>query len=125
MQPLLLKLVVLTEAAALAVPPGACCCGIDAAPRPAKRAASCCRPARDESPRSRVPASPRAHECCCGHEAVPSGKPIALDHGWSLPSAVAVFDARPQLAGSLGALPAPEEFAPSPPLHLLHCVWLC
>ncbi|MEX0704859.1 MAG: hypothetical protein WD069_22360 [Planctomycetales bacterium] len=126
MSGLLLKLLVMSEALLVALPPGACCVNFKSAGQHAGPSrGSCCRPETPRPERSPVPPAPGASECCCRYDGVPRGEQVAVADGWALPVAAFPFDSRPRLEGVSGVPPAPESLDPGPPRHLLHCVWLC
>lgn len=124
------QFVVLASALLLALPPGWCC--QDWAPRhEVKPAARSCCAARVEHPPEDSPQQPgsRLNECCCDRSATVSGKSVAdkddLRDGALL---LALADPAPT-QGNLAPhsmLLEEEVFRDAgPPLHILHCVWLC
>lgn len=127
------QILVLVCAIELALPTG-WCCRIDAAvepsedsaPAPAPACCCCCPVAQPEPTTSEAadaprPAAPLA--CCCKprqaalQKDIPAGETIGVVY-WQTSFAVAV---------SMGSPQRSADFVPilSPPLHLLHSVWLC
>jgi len=122
------KLLVLTCALLLALPPGWCCATPNpkAADLPAQPTHSCCQHEQPTPNQEPMPAVP-VQQCCCEKDlASPSSpsspKTTSLDLAISIP--VVIPDAPAAHVAGVGVL----DFAgpsPSPPLNVLQCVWRC
>lgn len=121
------KLLILTSAVLLALPPGWCCITPNqkTAETPPKVPHSCCQlhqeqPTPDQEP---VPRQP-VQKCCCEKELPspqnPETAPLELTftHSVAIPAA---------LSNDVGGVDGPSfDSSPfSPPLHILQCVWRC
>lgn len=120
----LLKLVMLSGAFLVAVPPGACCVEFASAD-PVSTAGACCRHAAPLSEHGSKPVQTDPRECCCRYDAVPRGEQVSLADCDALLVPAVSFDRHGSNVEATGRMPAPEEMDSGPPRHLLQCVWLC
>ena len=127
----LLRLVIVSNALALFLPPGHCCVTLPR--RTADQPMSCCRhgAAHHEAahkegaltPGHGAPTDSPVY-CCCHRDAVPTGEPAlpdklsasVVDSNVGAETSIHCFTAR---------APAQADFCTGPPRHVLQCVWLC
>jgi hypothetical protein len=122
------KLLVLTSAVLLALPPGWCCATPSQKPAqtPAKHAAhSCCRqpkqtPTPDQEP---GPGQP-VQKCCCENDLASPANPEKASPDLTFSVPVPSPDTLMAEVGGAGAASAISPTA-SPPLYILQCVWRC
>jgi hypothetical protein len=134
----LLRILVLASALPLTLPSGWCCmlalslgAGRNAPPAgqrptPARCAGCCCTVPTTAAPGEPAPrpVPPRPGSCPCVERdatAPADFKAPAFDLCVTAPLAFAPAPAAPDVAAAVQPCPPPQL----PPLHVLHCVWLC
>jgi hypothetical protein len=124
------RLLALIAAASLALPPGWCCGLIQprtpkskSEPRPHRCCAHVPRPAKQDPKPAPCPPVPRPAFCCRLDIPLPGKPQLRPDISYAAEpvSVAAAYPTveRPALADGL------DFIGPSPPLQILHCVWLC
>jgi hypothetical protein len=132
MGPSPLRLVLALASVLLALPPGWCCVAPSPHPGPAPGRAprSCCHgrrqaPAKRTPTHTPLPVPVNGSSCCCFDRApAKPARPGNAHPERALPPSPALAPALP-LVNAEGATVPPGLHVPSPPLQLLHCVWLC
>lgn len=110
----------------LALPPGWCAafCRAATPPEQAGHCSSCCPAERHEPTPAPCRQAPPL-KCCCAdidRTTPPSPEKLPLDLSFAVPLTSLDLEGR-SAAGALLEQTGPR--AAAPPLHLLHCVWLC
>jgi hypothetical protein len=112
----------------LATPIGWCCwLPVVQAAEKAEEADCCCCTAKEKpAPAKSREAPSRAPTCCCDPQpGVSSASDVTgKAPAPALPAVLVSFSSVAALSSAL-ALAPPSLHDPSPPLHILHCLWLC
>lgn len=117
------KLLVLTSALLLALPPGWCCAAPSPkdADLPVQPTHPCCQHEQSTPDQKPAPAQP-VQKCCCDNDLAspPSPETTSPDLAISIPVAIPA----PALHATGVSDLSFTDFS-SPPLHVLQCVWRC